>query len=113
MSDDNGLVECDECGREGLRERIEDSPCPHSGGGGRGRVESVGGDLDAFACVRAVDTVPPDVDPTGKWVVEIVVEGATIPPQVLDVLADVGLQVRPGASDTQGRPVHAVVVAEA
>lgn len=45
--------------------------------------------------------------------VEVVLEGAIVPPQVLDVFVDAGLSVCSDGSGTQECLVHSVVVAHA
>ena len=40
------------------------------------------------------DLVAPDVDPTGKWTVEIAIDADAIPPAVAEILSDQGLSIR-------------------
>jgi hypothetical protein len=55
----------------------------------RAAVARLGGRPD----VLGTDLVDPDTDPTGKWTVEIAIEGDATPPAVLRILADEGLSI--------------------
>lgn len=115
MADPLELAECDRCGAVGLPERIEAMDCPHhddTTGDAEARARAAAQRLDALPSVAAVDILAPDTDPTHSWTVELIIEGAAVPPHVLRILAETSLSLRPAAS-RDGPGPHSVVVTTA
>lgn len=97
------LVQCGECQRRGLPERIHTSDCPHTETGRvPDRLVAAVDQLHAEPSVVDVDVLAPETDPSGEWALEVVVEGGRVPSRVLGILADTGLGLRPASSDVRG-----------
>jgi hypothetical protein len=59
--------------------------------------------------VLGTDLIAPDTDPTGKWTVEIAIDGDAVPPAVLQILADEGLSIYDAGPRAEWHCVVAVV----
>lgn len=59
--------------------------------------------------VVATDLIAPDTDPTGRWTVEVAIDGDATPPAVLQILADEGLSLYDAGPRAAGHTAVAVV----
>jgi len=59
--------------------------------------------------VLATDLICPDTDPTGRWTVEIAIDGNATPPAVLRILADEGLSLIDAGPRARAHTAVAVV----
>jgi len=75
----------------------------------RDRLLHAGDAIQDCAGVRDATIVDAETDPTNAWTLEVVLEGAAVPPQILRelVLHDLALREAP----TRGDPAQTVLVA--
>jgi len=59
--------------------------------------------------VIGTDLIAPDTDPTGRWTIEIAIDGDTAPPAVLQILADKGLSIYDSGPRAAGHTAVAIV----
>jgi len=59
--------------------------------------------------VIGTDLICPDTDPTGRWTIEIAIDGDATPPAVLQILADEALSLIDAGPRAAGHTTVAVV----
>jgi len=66
--------------------------------------------VEVWPAVVATTVLSPAETPQSRWTLEVVVEGATAPPQVLQTLAEHDCAIDAGASGVRGQPPHTLLV---
>lgn len=77
----------------------------------RDRVRRAGAACSELPMVVATGVVDPETEPRETWVLELTVDGGTVPPEVLRELAIEKLDLLADQTATRGEPTHTIVAA--